>query len=91
MSAPDNTPEWLGGIAAVITLGLTYLRKVFVTNRELQHILEKHEEQREKQRLELHRENLANFNSLFERMGKVEQSQARMEGMLSGRYPRLDR
>lgn len=95
MSAPDNTPAWLEGICAWVTLVaagcMAYLRKTFVTNRELNRMLEAHEKAREEQRLELHRENIANFRTLFERLGKVEQSQARTEGMLSGRFPRIDR
>ena len=95
MSTPDNTPAWLEGVAAAVTLVIggcmAYLRKVFVTNRELHRLLDIQEERREKVRMDQHAENLGNFRNLFERLGKLEQSQARTEGMLSGRYPRLDR
>lgn len=95
MSTPDNTPQWLEGAAAVLATGvgacMAYLRKVFVTNRELHRLLDLQEDRREKVRLAQHAENVENFKTLFERMGRVEQSQARTEGMLSGRFPRLDR
>ena len=64
---------------------------ISVTREELAQILREQEESREAHRQQLHEENLANFRSLNDRMGKVEQSQARMEGMISGRWPRLER
>lgn len=95
MSAPDNTPEWLEGIAAtsglVMTALMTYLHKVFVTNGRLERILKEQDSEREKQRLVLHNENLENFRTIFKKLGEVAEAQARTEGMLSGRYPRIDR
>jgi hypothetical protein len=86
---------WLGWGAAVIPVALAaawgFIRRFlsFVTRSELAHILNEQDQSREKQRIELHKENIDNFRSLFDRLGKVEQSQARTEGMLSGRYPKL--
>lgn len=64
---------------------------VSVTREELAQILKEQEDARERRRMELHQQNLQNFSNLFDRLGKVEQSQARTEGMLSGRYPRIER
>ena len=36
-------------------------------------------------RMQLHHENIAKFDELFERLGELEQGQARLEGRLSGR------
>ena len=86
---------WFGWAAATIPVALaalwTGLRRFlsFVTRAELARILKEQDETREKARMQLHSENTANFRSLFDRLGKVEQSQARTEGMLSGRYPKL--
>lgn len=95
MSAPDNTPEWLEGVAAVLALIVgaftTYLHRVFVTNARLERILEKQEESREEKRQALHNENLENFRTIFKKLGEVAEAQARTEGMLSGRYPRIER
>ncbi len=63
---------------------------VTVTREELAQILKDQEEAREASRLQLHSENLDNFRDMRSRLEKVEQSQARTEGMLSGRYPRVD-
>ena len=82
-------PSWItaiGAIVSVVAAGIVMLLKaIFVTNRQLRELVKGIEETRAEQ----HQENLANFRMLFDRMGKVEQSQARTEGMLSGRYPKL--
>lgn len=93
----QSQEPWLGWAAALIPMALlavwSFVKRFlsFVTRAEFMKMLKTHEEKREEQRMELHRENIANFRTLFDRLGKVEQSQARTEGMLSGRYPRIDR
>lgn len=64
---------------------------ITVTREELAELLKEQEEAREARRQEMHQENLKHFDTLYERLGKVEQSQARTEGMLSGRWPRIER
>lgn len=86
---PEN-PDWLawiGPIAAATGVVWAFLRRFFmtVTREELRQTLQ----DIQAERLRLHGENVARFEELFERLASVEQSQARMEGQLSGRYPTL--
>jgi hypothetical protein len=96
MTQSSQDPNWLViwltvlVPAALIAIG-AFVKRIFtsVTRAELADMLKEQEERREKQRLEFHHENLSNFRTVFERLGRVEQSQARTEGMLSGRYPQV--
>lgn len=94
--AQVDTPTWLAWVApgvAIMTALWAGARRLLisVTREELEQRLKEQEEAREARRQEMHQENLKHFATLYERLGKVEQSQARTEGLLSGRYPRIDR
>lgn len=64
---------------------------ISVTREELAQLLKDQEDAREQRRIELHQENLRNFSNLFERVGDVEKGLSRVEGHLSGRFPRIQR
>lgn len=63
---------------------------ISVTREELAQILREQEEARKEQRAEQHQENLQRFENLYDRMGSVEKGLSRLEGQLSGRYPRIN-
>lgn len=94
MSQSSQDPSWLPWLGALAPIGVTlwgFMKRFFscVTRGELQQTIERLEQSHEEQRQQFHQENLENFRVLFDRLAKVEQSQARTEGMLSGRYPRM--
>lgn len=94
MTQGPDTPIWLAWIAplgAAVGGVFALMKHLFVTHGQLRRSLEAMEARREEREDLKHDENLKNFRGLFERMAKVEQSQARTEGMLSGRYPRVER
>jgi hypothetical protein len=94
MTQSPQDPSWLAWIPVVggVIGGLyTGLKALFVTHGQLRRALETMEKRREEREDVKHAQNLENFQTVFERMAKVEQSQARTEGMLSGRYPRIER
>lgn len=81
----SNQPWWLSWIAPILTACAAVwalARLLFVTRGELAEILERSEQRRESQRLQLHHENLAKFDELFERQGEVERGLARVIGRL---------
>lgn len=94
MTQGPDTPTWLAWIApAVAAIGglLAVLRTLFVTPGRLQEMLNELEKRQEDQRLALHEENRKNWEGVFSRLSKVEQSQARTEGILTGRHPTIRR
>lgn len=86
----QSQEPWLGWGVAVITLAVGaawgFIKRFlsFVTRAELAEILK---EQADEQKAQ-HGENTGKFDQIFDEIAKVKQSQARTEGMLSGRYPR---
>jgi hypothetical protein len=82
MSQPDsNWPAWIGSIVALVGLIWTFFKWLLTSKfREV-----------DARQQERHEQNLENFREVFTRLRKVEESQARTEGMLSGCYPRIDR
>jgi hypothetical protein len=78
MNQQDNWPSWIGAVATVLGLGWGFIQWLLSSKfREV-----------EGRQQERHEENLEKFADLSSRLNKLEQSQARTEGMISGRYPR---
>lgn len=91
MAVPNDAPAWLSWVAPVVTAlaaGWAVARRllVSVTREELRQSLQ----DMQQTRLEMHTENLAKFDQLFKRLGEVEKTVSRVEGQLSGRFPRLN-
>ena len=81
MNQQDNWPAWIGATATVLGMIWAFLKWLVSSKFE----------QIETRQQERHEQNLENFKELFTRLRKLEESQARTEGMLSGRYPRIER
>ncbi len=82
MSQPDsNWPAWIAATATLAGLIWTFFK--WLLSSKFREVDERQQER--------HEQNLENFREVFTRLRKVEESQARTEGMLSGRYPRIDR
>lgn len=94
MSQGPDAPNWLAWIGPIgVAVGgfFTLMKSMFVTYGQLRKALADMETRREEREDMKHQENLQNFTGVFERLSKLEQSHARTEGMLSGRYPRIER
>lgn len=90
MTQPPETPVWLLWILPVLgLLGAAWaaLRWFFstVSREELRETVREIDKPQELR----HQENLGKFDEVFARLRKVEESQARTEGMLLRRYPNL--
>lgn len=91
---------WNQIVARLVTFGtrLDSLERTSVTREELKAMIDGIEdahERRHRERMEAqehrHRENLDKFSGLFDQVGKVREDVSRIDGQLSGRYPRIER
>lgn len=83
MSQPDNTPTWLAWVSPLVAiLGALWIlaRRLFVTREDLERMLS-----------EKHKENVHRFERQDAELKEIRETVARIDGQLSGRYPRIDR
>lgn len=87
----NNWPAWITAIGTGITLvggaiGMA-LRSIFVTRKELRETVKELVGVQDKR----HDENVKRFSNQDTMLADIRESVARIEGQVSGRYPRLER
>ena len=84
-------PSWItaiGAIASAVVGGVIMLLKnIFVTHRQLRETVQQLAEVNNQR----HKENIDRFGKQDTTLGEIRESVARIEGQITGRYPRIDR
>lgn len=88
---PSNWAAWIGaistGAAAAGALMVAVLKSFFVTHAQMR----EYYKERDEERLRMHKENKADLGTVKSDVGEIKETLARLEGQLSGRYPRMER
>jgi len=87
MNQQDNWPAWISAIGAGVVIIVTFLKSFFVTRGELRESIQDAAKLTDKR----HDENLERFGKQDEDLQEIRQVLGRIEGQISGRYPRLER
>jgi hypothetical protein len=83
----SNWPGWISALGAAAGVVVMFLKSFFVTHAQMrQYFLDRDEE-----RLRMHEENQENWRALATDVAEVKSALSRLEGQLSGRYPRMER
>lgn len=66
---------------------MIFLKSFFVTHAQMRQFFR----DRDEERLRMHEENQENWRAVATDVAEVKSALSRLEGQLSGRYPRIDR
>jgi len=82
----DNWAGWISAIGAGVIIIVTFLKSFFVTHAQMREFFKDRDEERQR----WHKENKADLRAIVSDMTEVKGAVRRLEGQLSGRYPRIE-